>query len=224
MAVVYLTFDDGPLGGTDDVIAVLNAKRAKGTLFLVGDHVSSDWRRRQLDAAHSSEYIEVANHSTTHASGDYSGYYGNPRGVLEGFQAATQTLRITQRPVPARLPGRNTWRVGSIVHNDPTNRGDSGGAANLLAGAGYRIYGWDVEWQMSRGRPQGTADSVVQRIDRMAAAGSVKKAGHVVLLTHDVMFRASNHDRGKLERLIDLLRAAGHSFAFISDFDGSAAG
>ena len=224
MAVVYLTFDDGPLGGTDDVIAVLNAKRAKGTLFLVGDHVSSDWRRRQLNDAHSSEYIQVANHSTTHASGDYRGYYSNPRGVLQGFQRATETLRITQRPIPARLPGRNTWRVGSIVHNDPTNSRDSGAAADLLAGAGYRVYGWDVEWPMSGGRPEGTADSVVQRIDRMATAGSVKKAGHVVLLAHDVQFRASNHDRGKLERLIDLLQPAGHSFAFISDFDGTAAG
>ncbi len=224
MAVVYLTFDDGPLGGTDDVIAVLIAKRAKGTLFMVGDHISSEWRRQRLADAHASEFVQVANHSTTHASGDYRGYYGNPRGVVEGFQGATRTLRITRQPVPARLPGRNTWRVGSIVHNDPTNGGDSGAAASQLAAAGYRIYGWDVEWQMSRGRPQGTADQVVQRIDRMAAAGSVKKAGHVVLLTHDVMFRASNHDRGKLERLIDLLRAAGHSFAFISDFDGTSAG
>lgn len=224
MAVVYLTFDDGPLGGTDDVIAVLNAKRAKGTVFLVGDHVSSDWRRTVLNDAHNSEYVQVANHSSTHANHRYAEYYGNPATVVEGFQRATRTLRIERRPVPARLPGRNTWRVGNIVHNDPANRGDSGAAADRLAAAGYRIYGWDVEWQTSDGRPQGTAEQMVQRIDRVAAGGNVKKAGHVVLLTHDVMFRASNHDRSKLERLIDLLRAAGHSFAFITDFDGAAAG
>lgn len=224
MAVIYLTFDDGPLAGTDDVIAVLNAKQAKGTLFMVGAHVSSDWRRHQLDAAHSSRFVQVANHSTTHANRQYSEYYRNPRAVVEGFQQATRTLRIAQRPIRARLPGRNTWRVGNIVQNDPVNSGDSGAAADLLATAGYRIYGWDVEWGMSGGRPTDTADLVVQRIDRVIAAGTVKKAGHVVLLTHDVMFRASNHDRGKLERLIDLLRNAGHSFAFITGFDGTSAG
>ena len=146
MAVIYLAFDDGPLGGTDDVIGALNAKRAKGTVFLVGDHISTDWRRDQLTAAHSSEFVQVANHSSTHANRQYAEYYRNPATVLEGFQRATATLRIERRPIPARLPGRNTWRVGSIVQNDPVNSGDSGPAADRLFRAGYRIYGWDVEW------------------------------------------------------------------------------
>jgi len=30
---LYLTFDDGPLGGTDDVIATLNETKVKGILF-----------------------------------------------------------------------------------------------------------------------------------------------------------------------------------------------
>lgn len=34
MPTVYLTFDDGPLAGTDDVIDVLNQKRVKGSLLI----------------------------------------------------------------------------------------------------------------------------------------------------------------------------------------------
>lgn len=224
MAFIYLTFDDGPLPGTDDVIAVLVAKRAKGTLFMVGDHVQPGWRTQQLEAAHTRDYVMVANHSTTHANLRYTEYYRNPRAVFEGFERANGTLRITQRPVRARLPGRNTWRVGSIVENAPTNGGDSGAAANLLAAAGYRIYGWDVEWNMSGGRPSDTVDQVLERIDWVMANGRTRKPGHVVLLSHDKMFRSSNHDRGKLELLIDRLRGAGHSFPFITGFDGAAAG
>jgi len=36
-STVYLTFDDGPLGGTDDVIATLNEMKVRGTLFMVGN-------------------------------------------------------------------------------------------------------------------------------------------------------------------------------------------
>ncbi|NNG04313.1 MAG: polysaccharide deacetylase family protein [Inquilinus sp.] len=224
MATIYLTFDDGPLAGTDDVIAVLQAKRAKGTLFMVGDHVMPGFRGDLLTAAHAGPYTSVANHSSTHGNRRYSEYYRNPTTVVAGFRRTTETLGISERPVRARLPGRNTWRVGNIVATDPTNGGDSGPAANGLAGDGYRVYGWDLEWPMERGRPAASADQIAARVRTSLSAGRTKKPGHLVLLAHDIMFRASNQDRQKLERLIDLLRGDGHDFAFISGFDGAAAG
>ena len=56
---VYLTFDDGPLGGTDDVVAVLNNKRVQGTMFMVGDHVKPGNSTKYLKDAKNSRYVEV---------------------------------------------------------------------------------------------------------------------------------------------------------------------
>lgn len=210
MATVFLTFDDGPLGGTDDVIAALNAQQVKGTLFMVGNHVSTQWRRDRLEDAHNSCFIQVANHSTTHADNEYRNYYSNPREVLRGFNTATSTLRISTRPVDARLPGRNTWRVGSIVQT----ASDSGPAADQLMANGFRIFGWDIEWRMDNAQPaqiQGTIARVIQGCQ-------TKRPGKVILLMHDVMFRMSTGGRFRLDQLIRLLKDDGHSFEWVANY------
>ena len=218
MATVYLTFDDGPLYGTDDVIDVLNAKSVKGTLFMVGDHTAGKWSAKQLKRAQDSKLAEVANHSTTHAGGKYTAYYKDPKGVLAGFNKATTTLGITAKPVPARLPGRNTWRLPSINRNDPANGGDSGKAADLLAKNGFRIYGWDVEWRMAKGAPVESPDQIAKAIADAVAKKTTRKPGKVIVLTHDVMFRASKSGKVKLESLVDKLKAAGHTMDFASNY------
>ena len=85
MANVFLTFDDGPLGGTDDVLAVLRRRKVDGTLFMVSNHLNTDWRRRRLKEAQDSVYAEVANHSKTHANNQYKKYYADP-GRVGGVQ------------------------------------------------------------------------------------------------------------------------------------------
>lgn len=214
MATIYLTFDDGPLAGTDDVISVLNAKQVKGSLFMVGVHVVNDWRKKQVTNAHSSKYAEVANHSTTHANNEYSDYYKKPDDVLAGFQQATKTLKIAAKPIPARLPGRNTWRLAGINRTD----GDSGPAANKLAQNGFKIYGWDVEWRMSQGRPVESADEMISKVAKILKSKGTQKVDKVILLTHDVMFRTSTGGRPKLETFIDKLKAAGHSMDFVTNY------
>lgn len=175
MAVIYLTFDDGPVAGTDDVVAVLTNKQIKGTVFLVGGQITSKFAREVLTGAHSSQYVQVGNHSTTHADQRYRDYYSKPADVVAGFEEATKTLRITRKPVPARLPGRDTWRVGSLVATDPTNGGDSAAAANQLTAAGYRIYGWDEEWHVIGGRPVETVDQIVALIKGRLAGGRTNR-------------------------------------------------
>ena len=233
MATVYLTFDDGPLGGTDDVVAVVTAEQVKSTLFMVGDHVSSAWRRGVLDDAHSSRFIQVANHSSTHAGGRYRDYYAaDPRTVLEGFNRATTTLRITGQPIDARLPGRNTWRAGSIRRTDPANGNDSARAANLLASHGYRLFGWDVEWRSTgrnapegAGHPDQRVSDVVRAIQSsLGRSGGTQTANKCIVLMHDPMFRASRSegggvtDRQQLVQLIQALKQAGFDFDFMSNY------
>ena len=233
MPTVYLTFDDGPLAGTDDVIAVLNAEQIKGTLFMVGDHVSSTWRRGVLNDAHRSRFVQVANHSSTHAGGAYQRYYGgHPKVILDGFNRANTTLRITGRPVDARLPGRNTWRAGRIVRTDPANGADSAGAAGLLARHGYRVFGWDVEWRRTgrgsstgAGHPDQRAADLVREIAAgLGGTGGTQTPDKCIVLMHDTMFRASRSegagvtDRQQLVQLVQALKRAGYGFDFMANY------
>ncbi|MFI6516232.1 polysaccharide deacetylase family protein [Spirillospora sp. NPDC050679] len=61
---VALTFDDGPMGPTAELLDVLAAHRARATFFLVGRNVAArpDLVRRELAAGH-----ELGNHGYTHA-------------------------------------------------------------------------------------------------------------------------------------------------------------
>ena len=233
MATVYLTFDDGPLAGTDDVIVVLNAEQVKGTLFMVGDHISTPWRRGVLSDAHASRFVQVANHSSTHANNAYQANYGgNPQTVLDGFNRATATLRITGEPVDARLPGRNTWRAGTIVRTDPANGSDSATAANLLHRNGFRIFGWDVEWRRtSRSAPEGAghpdqrpSDMVREISGSLSRSGGTQQADKCIVLMHDTMFRASQSEgggvtnRAQLVQFLQGLKRAGYSFDFMANY------
>jgi peptidoglycan/xylan/chitin deacetylase (PgdA/CDA1 family) len=213
MAQVYLTFDDGPLFGTDDVIAVLGETGARGTLFMVADHVRSPWQRRVLRDAQASAFVQVANHSKTHANNRYREYYRkDPSEILANYRLANGAFGLDRPPFDARLPGRNTWRVDGIERTSLA----SGPAANILARHGFRVYGWDVEWPHNRGIPVGTPEQVAARIDAMA--GRAARPGKVIVLMHDVQFRQSTGQRGKLLRLIRILQEAGHSLEFISDY------
>jgi peptidoglycan/xylan/chitin deacetylase (PgdA/CDA1 family) len=216
---VYLTFDDGPMPGSDDIIQVLNGKKVKGTLFMVGAHVSSSWRQSLVNAAHKNPYVEVGNHSNTHANHKYAAYYSKPENVVEGFKKADDVLALKGPRIIARLPGRNTWRVGNIIKSDL----GSGNAADLLAMQGYVIYGWDVEWEMTNsGMAKEEPEDVVKKIQN-ALSGSgkgikTKKKDKVIVLMHDTMFRNSTGGKKKLEQLIEQLSQAGFKFDFVSNY------
>lgn len=62
--VVALTFDDGPTAaGTEEILAILAEKDARGTFFLIGSEIAQnpDAARRIVEAGH-----EVGNHSWSH--------------------------------------------------------------------------------------------------------------------------------------------------------------
>lgn len=219
MPTVYLTFDDGPQPGTDDVISVLESKRVPGTLFMVGAHADGTWRKDQLKAAHSSRYVQVGNHSMTHGGGDYGKYYSNPTGVLEDFRKANKALGLAGYPVLARFPGRRTWKLPDTTVVDTDNGGDTRAPAELLYNDGFRIYGWDVEWKMSNGQASESPLWVYTKILFAPALGT-EGFQEIVLLSHDVMFKGSTGGRANLAQLIDMLRDRGYSFDFVSNFRG----
>ncbi|MCP2343723.1 polysaccharide deacetylase family protein [Actinomadura rupiterrae] len=61
---IALTFDDGPVSGTDKLLKILAKRHVRATFFLVGQNAKAhpDLVRKELAAGH-----EVGNHSYTHA-------------------------------------------------------------------------------------------------------------------------------------------------------------
>ena len=212
MSKIYLTFDDGPLAGTDDVVSILDESQVRGTLFLVGQEASR--RDSLLQMARNSQHTQIANHSFTHANGHYKLYYSKPNDVLSGFNKATELLNVRTRPIPARLPGRNTWRLCGIRKTD----GDSGPAAELLYANCYWLYGWDIEWNMKNQRPVETPQEMLDKVEASFSANKTMKSGKMIILMHDYMFRKSKGDKIKLQSFVDLLKNKKYDMEFIRDY------
>jgi len=194
---VSLTFDDGPLAGTDDCIDVLKSENVKGTFFMVGEHMISDQRKQWVRDAHNNGNL-IGNHSYIHWH-ESSNYDDPPVGKtnaewLENFQNNDAKIaEVLGAPVGtkykySRLPGKNAWRAGDIKKDD----GNSARVADHLSGNGYEIYGWDTEWNYGEDyTPIQTPQQMVDIVKNLLQNGPTMKPRKVIVLMHDPMFRTS---------------------------------
>ncbi|MDB4167972.1 polysaccharide deacetylase family protein [Polaribacter sp.] len=81
---IYLTFDDGPLNGSQRINDAILSEKIPITVLLVGEHALV--RPKDVDLYRENEYIEIGNHSYSHANDHYKLYYSNPEGVLKDFK------------------------------------------------------------------------------------------------------------------------------------------
>lgn len=213
---IYLTFDDGPLIGTDNVVEILNQLGLPATMFVVGKHTQADGEMRQAFlTAYNDPLLQISSHSFSHANNKYKFFYQNPQGVLDDFNKNDGLLQLTNKDI--RLPGRNTWRVGGRKRNDPAAKSQE--AADLLQQNGYSIYGWDIEWQ-HHGNASPT-QSVAQMLSMIKYA--IKDSTRcftpykLVLLSHDQMF-AEKENKAKLVELLTALKAEGYRFSLIKNY------
>lgn len=200
---IYLSFDDGPLNGSENIDSVILGERLKISVFLVGEHAE---KSKQLGTYYKlyeqNPFVEVYNHSYTHANNKYELFYSNPENVLADIQKNEQLLNLRYKIV--RLPGRNIWRVGGRNKDD----GISGSkAADLLEKSGYKIYGWDIEWQhhANNGTPVQSVDEMVKEIETRLENGNTFTQGHIIILLHDEMFQ-KKWEESELKHLIDTMR------------------
>ncbi|MDA8563098.1 polysaccharide deacetylase family protein [Mariniblastus sp.] len=210
---VYLTFDDGPLAGTDDCLAVLGNKSIKGTFFMVGSHMTTAFRKQQVETVKTGGHFH-GNHSANHWHGSSNYASGGKTNAewLADFQSCdTTTAAIRNEPgtkyIHARLPGKNCWRLSSISTND----GNSQRVADHLSSNGYQIYGWDTEWKYSGtaaasdpiGTPEDYATEVANKIN---ATGQTKLPNKAMVLLHGHQFRNSRGNKTKFSEFIDKLK------------------
>jgi len=213
---IYLTFDDGPLEGSDEVSDAVQTENIEVTIFVVGSNVLKN--QRLQDYYHLYEhnpYIEIGNHGYSHAHDAYRKFYENPEQVLLDFLKNQMVLHLKTRL--ARLPGRNMWRLAGRIKNDVTSGASS---ADLLFKHGYRVFGWDLEWQhdSKTGAPIQTVEDMVELIGKLLAEKKTVTENHLVLLCHDEMFRKQWQET-ELKELIERLRATGEfSFHYLSEY------
>jgi peptidoglycan/xylan/chitin deacetylase (PgdA/CDA1 family) len=200
---VYLTFDDGPNKGTKNLLDIVNQEQINVTLFVIGEHVyGSKAQAAVFDSIVQSKYVEIANHSYTHAHNKFAKFYTVPDSVVADFKKCADSLQLTSNII--RTPGRNIWRTASINNTDIDNTkaaGDSLGKNN------YTVVGWDVEWKFDNHlKLLATDDEMLAQIDSAFARGNTKTPNHLVLLAHDQAY-ANAADSALLRQFIIKLKA-----------------
>lgn len=154
-------------------------------VFLIGNKVlQNDTSYRVFQAFGENPFIEIGNHSYSHAGEKFRLYYQHPAGVLSDFILNADTLRLAYKT--GRLPGRNIWRIGNRSRHDLP---DGKAAADSLVRNGYTIFGWDIEWNCPSfvGRSMQSADEIIIEIEGMVSGKRGFTPNHIVILFHDCM-------------------------------------
>lgn len=215
---IYLTIDDSPLSGSKYIDSIVNDKKVKTNIFMVGNSINgSNKFKKYFEMLQQNSHIEIYNHSYSHANNKYLTFYGDPQLVLEDFDKNQTEFSISKKI--ARLPGRNIWHVGDKKKNTKQSGAKS---AELLAENGYEVYGWDLEWEYKASdySPKQTMDELVERINVMYESKKTFTSEHIVLLMHDQMFVKRN-DNNNLGELIDKLIENDYTFEYLSEYPKS---
>lgn len=217
---VYLTIDDAPVNGCSYIDSVIAAEKIDADIFVVGNVIDGSGRfRKYYDSLKRNPFLELYNHSYSHANGRYADYYKNPQNVFADFEKMRLDFDISHKI--ARLPGRNLWMMDSVRKKNCTQSGTS--SAQLLVDGGYKVFGWDVEWKYSPKdySAKETPAQIVELIEEARLTKTSFTHNHVVLLTHNQMF-AKEGKREILVELIRSLRENGYTFVHLSEYPTAA--
>ncbi len=215
---LYLTFDDGPNKGTQNVLHIAADENVPISFFIVGEHVfASRGQLQTWDSLNIAEHIALCNHSYSHANNQYNRFYQSPEIVVNDFKKSNDTLQLRNRIV--RTPGRNIWRIDSLHFTDIKS---STAAADSLQKAGFMVMGWDVEWTFNP-KSQSvsmTADSVLKEIDHAFAKNQTRQCNHLILLAHDQVY-AKPDDSIQLRRFMQGLKEKDeYELSLVTEYPG----
>jgi len=201
---IYLTFDDGPLNGSEYIDSVVLAEKIKISVFLVGEHVMmSRTMDNYFKYYEANPYIDEYNHSYSHANNHYEKFYGNTDLAVSDILKNNQLLKFAYKIV--RLPGRNMWRIGGFKKDDVESGSKT---ADKLEQLSYKVVGWDLEWEHNStagAPPVQSVDEMYNEICRRFEKNNTFTPNNLVLLLHDEMFQ-KKWEESELKQLIDKLR------------------
>jgi peptidoglycan/xylan/chitin deacetylase (PgdA/CDA1 family) len=203
---IYLSFDDGPILGTANVMAICSNHKAAASFFEVGLHQSRNKEGKKLYQAilEKDSLFVLCNHSFSHAYGKYLPFYHHPNEALADFLHAKDLLQPKNNIL--RLPGNNAWNIKETKRASGLVKP----LVHRLDSAGFNIIGWDMEWRFNKkGRPIQSPEVIVALVDSLFKLNQTVTKNHLVILMHDHMFRASA-DSIKLDKMITLLQRNSH--------------
>ncbi len=200
---IYLTFDDGPVKESEELIRIATQDSTPINVFIVGEKVfANDTMKKLFHSYFNNPFIEIGNHSFTHANKKYQQYYKSAERVLEDFKLNADTLHLTKKI--ARLPGRNTWRIDNRFRTDLI---DANAAADSLAAKGYSVFGWDLEWRYcsDSSLEVQTAGLMIKEVEDFFRNKKTFMPNNIIILAHDPMFGSRNNLQ-QLELFIKLIK------------------
>ncbi len=216
---LYMTFDDGPIGGTANLLRVLKEENVKATMFCIGREVVRHPKLFHQELAMPN--LLVANHTYTHANNHYRRFYNSPAAhVVADIDKAQRAIGGAKY---LRLCGRNVWRLPMVKRDDwgisVAQRGREIPKYNALWEQGYFTYGWDVEWLFSHKtqRPLFDGAEMARRVNLRYQGAHTAKRGKVVLLAHDFMFRSA-YNTQQLRTFIRIMKGQGWIFKTVDDY------
>lgn len=129
--IIYLTFDDGPSGYTEQLLDVLDAYNVKATFFVVNTGYA-DLIAEEFSRGHS-----VGIHTACH---DYDKIYASEEAYFNDLQIMQDLIvKLTgQRTTLMRFPGGSSNTVSSF------NPGIMSKLAADLTDMGYQYFDWNV--------------------------------------------------------------------------------
>jgi peptidoglycan/xylan/chitin deacetylase (PgdA/CDA1 family) len=214
---LYITFDDGPNKGTRNVLQVLNEEQVPVSFFIVGEHGSGSREQQATwDSLQQNAWVEICNHSYTHAHNKFAKFYSNDTAVVADFERTQDSLQLKNRIV--RTPGRNMWRTSTVSASDLIK---SKAAADSLYSNGFVVMGWDLEWHYNDSmKLKQTSDELVQQVDSMLLHNKTKTPDHLVLLTHDQTFVDSISTASLRNFIKQMKTKQEYEIEFISKYPG----
>ncbi len=206
---IYLTFDDGPQPGTLGCYHTIQQLGVKATFFMIGIHQWDAFLKGIVDSINN-DYpaILLANHSYSHAFSDrYRYFYMHPHAALADFIRAQDSLHVPYKIV--RLPGNSSWVRNGVIRSSKLTRPVS----VLLDSAGYKVMGWDVEWNFKPepggAKPVQNVETMLKLVENTLQKNECYKKNNIVLLAHDRMFHTPAYT-DSLYKFVSVLKQNPH--------------
>ncbi len=207
---VYLTFDDGPCKGTDEILPILEQYGVRATFFTLGMYAAVYPERTKAiaDAGHC-----LACHSYSH---DYMTLYESTDSVLSEIESWKRAVEKATGDVPEniifRFPGGST-----TYYMDEDRFYD---VFWTLTDAGVRVFDWSFanndRYPGGKREEQSMEDylkeATVASLDNAEAAPAWPK----IMLLHET----SDETVAVLPWIIEYLQGEGYSFGTLDELDG----
>lgn len=216
---VYLTTDDGPAAGTEQVLNVAEQEQVPVAFFLIGSQLANDPKNtNRLRLLKGSTLATLANHSYSHAL-YYNRFYSEPEYILDDFFKNEKILGLSNVKKYSRIPARNLYSFpGNLINKTELFQSEfavESKVYEILIKNGFSLIGWDYYWSRNirTGQPE-PEDGRLAAADalRLLQQNKTTKPGKLVVILHDDMFSDRFGGAERLRDFIQTLKSRGLKF------------